>query len=73
MSKSKLAMLTGLVAASILMTTAVKADDTWDKWGEEKVINIALSGDRGSEGSNTEKINQILKSIPYFFTFNRFR
>lgn len=37
---------------------------------EERVINIALPGDRGSEGLNSEKIANILKSIPHYFTFN---
>lgn len=37
---------------------------------EVRVINIALPGDRGSEGLNSEKIANILKSIPHYFTFN---
>ncbi|MGT2829783.1 hypothetical protein AB6M97_02225 [Streptococcus hillyeri] len=36
----------------------------------ENFVNFALPGDRGSEGLNSEKIANILKSIPLYFTFN---
>ncbi|MGT2744534.1 hypothetical protein ACVRW4_04170 [Streptococcus phocae subsp. phocae] len=34
---------------------------------EPQVINIVLPGGRGSEGTNAEKLDKILKSLPYLF------